>query len=46
MNLQKELEKQAKLFEPKETERICYQQPKEVNGRTEYQQPSPCKTNN
>ena len=39
MDIQKELEKQGKQFEPKKTEKIVYIQPQKRNGRVEYVQP-------
>lgn len=42
MDIQKELEKQAKQFEPRKSERICYNQPRKINGKDTYIQPSPC----
>ena len=39
MNLQGKLNKQAEQFKPRKSERITYQQPKEVNGKVIYQQP-------
>ena len=39
MKLQNQLNKQAEKFKPRKSERIAYQQPKQVNGKVIYQQP-------
>ena len=40
--IQNLLNEQGKLFEPRKTERICYNQPRKINGKDTYIQPSPC----
>ena len=39
MDIQKELEKQDRLFQLKKTKRINYVQPQKKGGRVEYVQP-------
>jgi hypothetical protein len=45
-SIQGKLNRLARQFQPRKSERICYNQPRRIAGRDTYIQPGPCdKTN-